>query len=247
MRLEHSAASVVPLPHAFGVPPPLSGEDFLEALAADGACLLPQAIPEAALVTLDRRLPSSGAAGERLTGLSWLDDWVSTDLLPPLRTAGIAPDYKPVRAILFDKTATGNWALGWHQDRTVAVKRKVVAEGYGPWSRKRGIQHVEPPFAVMADMITVRLHLDPVDAGNAPLRVAIGSHRLGRIVDAAVDDVVARAWTLTCLAGRGDLWVYATPILHASSAAANPHRRRVLQLDLAPGDLPGGVEWLGIA
>ncbi|WP_404713643.1 hypothetical protein [Sphingomonas sp. MMS24-J13] len=96
-------------------------------------------------------------------------------------------------------------------------------------------------------MLTVRLHLDPVDADNAPLRVAIGSHRLGRIVDAAVDGVVAHLPKLTCLAGRGDLWVYATPILHASSAAANPRQRRVLQLDLAQGDLPGGVEWLGIS
>ncbi len=99
----------------------------------------------------------------------------------------------------------------------------------------------------MGAMITIRLHLDPVDQSNAPLRVALGSHRLGRIVDAAVEDAVARFETLTCLADRGDVWIYATPILHASSAAAEPRRRRVLQIDLAQGDLPGGVEWLGIA
>ncbi|WP_404713644.1 hypothetical protein [Sphingomonas sp. MMS24-J13] len=117
----------------------------MAALTVDGANLLPQTIAESAIAILSERLPSSGAAGERLTGLPWLADWVSTDLLPPLRAAGIAPDYKPVRAILFDKTANGNWALGWHQDRTVAVKRKVTADGYGPWSRKRGILHVERP------------------------------------------------------------------------------------------------------
>jgi hypothetical protein len=229
--------------------PPRSGEDFYgpSSLEEDGAHRVKQAVAEPALAILDRQLPSSGVAGERLTGLPWLDDWVSANLLPPLHAVGIARGFRPGRAILFDKTATGNWALGWHQDRVIAVKRRIAAEDYGPWSLKRGIQHVEPPFAVMAEMITVRLHLDPVDVANAPLRVALGSHRLGRIVDAKVDDVVVGSPTFTCLAERGDAWIYATPILHASSAAAEPRRRRVLQIDLARGGLPGGVEWLGIA
>lgn len=49
-----------------------------------------------------------------------------------------------------------------------------------------------------------------------------------------------------CLAAAGDMWAYATPILHASSAATQPRRRRVLQVDYAAIDLPGGLEWLGI-
>jgi hypothetical protein len=204
-------------------------------------------LPEAALVALEARLPASRAGGIRLAGLPWLDRWLTDHLPAALDAADIAPGRKPVRAILFDKTEAANWALGWHQDRTVAVREKVDAPGYGPWSSKQGMLHVEPPFAVLADMLTVRLHLDPVDADNAPLRVALGSHRLGRIADAEVEPAVAACETFICLAGRGDLWVYATPVLHASSAAIRPRRRRVLQVDLAQGDLPGGVEWLGIA
>ncbi|MFZ5793300.1 MAG: phytanoyl-CoA dioxygenase, partial [Pseudomonadota bacterium] len=44
----------------------------------------------------------------------------------------------------------------------------------------------------------------------------------------------------------GDIWLYANPILHASDAATDPTHRRVLQLDFAAQDLPGGLEWLGV-
>jgi len=32
-------------------------------------------------------------------------------------------------------------------------------------------------------------------------------------------------------------------LLHASSAATEPRRRRVVHLEYAAGPLPGGVEW----
>jgi hypothetical protein len=43
-----------------------------------------------------------------------------------------------------------------------------------------------------------------------------------------------------CLAWPGDVWVSSTPILHESEAASVPGRRRVLQVDYAVGELPGG-------
>lgn len=162
--------------------------------------------------------------------------------------AGIALDSRPspVRAVLFDKNDGASWALGWHQDRTIAVRSRVDVDGFGPWSVKQGITHVEPPFAVIAGMVTLRIHLDPVDADNAPLLIAAGSHRLGRISVADVEATAARLETRRCLAEAGDVWVYRTPILHASNAARPGRRRRVLQVDYANGALPGGLEWLGI-
>jgi hypothetical protein len=91
---------------------------------------------------------------------------------------------RPVRAILFDKNAEVNWGLAWHQDRTIAVRRRVEVPGFGPWTVKAGMVHVAPPFSLLARMITVRIHLDPVDAANAPLLIAPGSHlaRLPRML-----------------------------------------------------------------
>jgi ectoine hydroxylase-related dioxygenase (phytanoyl-CoA dioxygenase family) len=153
---------------------------------------------------------------------------------------------RPVRAILFDKTAATNWALGWHQDRTIAVRKRVAVDGFETWTVKGGMQHVEPPFALLSSMVTLRIHIDPVPPSNAPLLIAPGSHKLGRIAEDDVRDIVRRCGTIACLAEVGDIWLYSTPILHASDAATTPMHRRVLQVDFAVGELPGGLEWLGV-
>ena len=113
-------------------------------------------------------------------------------------------------------------------------------------SIKSGMLHVEPPFELLSGMVTVRVHIDPVPASNAPLLIAPGSHKLGRIAEDDVREIVRRCGTIACLAEAGDIWLYATPILHASEAAAVPAHRRVLQVDFAVGRLPGGLEWLGV-
>ena len=60
-----------------------------------------------------------------------------------------------VRGILFDKTDGANWKVPWHQDVTIAVDRRVDLEGYGPWSVKAGVQHVQPPREVLEKMLSV--------------------------------------------------------------------------------------------
>jgi hypothetical protein len=152
---------------------------------------------------------------------------------------------RPVRAIAFDKTSATNWALGWHQDRTIVVAERRDTPGFGPWTVKRGMQHVAPPFALLAGMLTLRIHLDSVPVDNAPLLIAPGSHR-ALVPEAEIDHVLAECGAVACLARAGDVWIYATPILHASEASARPARRRVLQIDYAAQDLPHGLNWLGI-
>ncbi|MCZ4340868.1 phytanoyl-CoA dioxygenase family protein [Sphingomonadaceae bacterium G21617-S1] len=158
----------------------------------------------------------------------------------------LGPKCRAVRAILFDKSPGNNWALGWHQDRTIAVQQRIDQPGFGPWTIKEGMQHVAPPFALLESMITLRVHLDPVTAYSAPLIVALGSHRLGRIAEGDIASIVRRHRQLTCLADPGDVWAYATPILHASEASMDGGTRRVLQVDYSASDLPGDLDWLGL-
>jgi len=103
-----------------------------------------------------------------------------------------------------------------------------------------------PPFPLLERMLTLRVHLDPVPETNAPLRVAPGSHRLGRIAETDVPAVVSACGVVPCLADAGDIWLYATPILHASDRATAVSRRRVLQVDYSADALPGGLDWLGV-
>jgi len=148
-----------------------------------------------------------------------------------------------VRAVLFDKTATANWVVAWHQDRTIPVVARIEVEGFTPWTTKDGVPHVAPPFDILARMVTLRVHLDPVDDTNAPLRIALGSHRRGCVAAVQAERVAASGKQGVCHAEAGDIWAYRTPILHTSDRAATPARRRVLQVDYADFDLPGGLEW----
>lgn len=191
-------------------------------------------------------LPSD-VAGIRIRGVTKLVPFLGSDgPIGAIATRILGAESRPVRALLFDKTAGANWSLAWHQDRTICVKERIEVDGFGPWTTKQGLQHVAPPFNLLSDMITLRVHLDDVPATNAPLLIAPGSHKRGRVLIGSIDEVVRECGTFTCLADAGDVWAYATPILHASNAAATPARRRVLQVDFATGELPGGLEWLGV-
>ncbi|WP_018318524.1 phytanoyl-CoA dioxygenase family protein [Bradyrhizobium sp. WSM2793] len=218
-------------------------------LLDDGAQLFRRALTSDAVSQLKAilsHLPPDHA-GLRLRGVEGLAPFLATSGdIGSCAASALGEACRPVRAILFDKTAATNWALGWHQDRTVAVKARVPVDGFETWSIKSGMQHVEPPFALLSGMVTLRVHIDPVPASNAPLLIAPGSHKLGRIAEEDVKDVVRHCGTIACVAEAGDIWLYATPILHASDAATTPMHRRVLQVDFAVGELAGGLEWLGV-
>ena len=123
--------------------------------------------------------------------------------------------------------------------------------GYGPWARKARLQHVEPPFHVIESMLTLRMHLDDVPADNAPLLIAPGSHRLGKVPGSEIETVVATCGTRACVAASGDIWAYATAIVHASAAALHDKsrirtHRRVLQVALTADSLPSPLAWRGV-
>jgi ectoine hydroxylase-related dioxygenase (phytanoyl-CoA dioxygenase family) len=217
--------------------------------ARDGAQRFRSAINSAALQGIACALADqpSDQAGIRLHGIAGLRPLLSASgAVGKIAASVLGAACRPVRAILFDKTPEQNWSLAWHQDRTIVVTERIEVEGFGPWTVKSGLLHVAPPFAVLAGMVTLRVHLDPVPARNAPLLVAPGSHRLGHIPVTEVPNVVQRCGSVACIAEAGDIWLYATPILHASEAAAEASRRRVLQVDFSANELPGGLCWLGV-
>lgn len=148
-----------------------------------------------------------------------------------------------VRALLFDKTPQANWKVGWHQDLSIAVARQVDAPGYGPWSVKAGVPHVQPPVDVLENMLTVRVHLDECGPENGPLNVIPGSHALGILTPEKIEECRARQRSVCCTAARGAALFMRPLLLHSSSSAAQPSHRRVLHLEFASGLLPGGAEW----
>src|SRR5581483_8972253 len=155
----------------------------------------------------------------------------------------LGPGAFAVRGLLFDKTPEANWKVPWHQDLTIAVKRRAEVAGFGPWSVKAGVQHVQPPVSVLERMLTLRLHLDDCGENNGPLHVLPGSHLAGRL---SAEDIQAwrdRTSAVACTVNRGGLLLMRPLLLHASFAAREPGHRRIIHLEFAEQTLPDPLEW----
>ena len=160
--------------------------------------------------------------------------------------AVLGPECFVVRALLFDKTSDANWKVVWHQDLTIAVEQRRDIPGYGPWSEKAGVIHVQPPIDVLEQMIAVRVHLDDCGPDNGPVRVISATHRSGRLSAAAIEQARAARPETVCLARKGAVLAFSPLLLHASSPATVPGHRRVLHYEFAGAGirtLPGDVAW----
>jgi len=123
------------------------------------------------------------------------------------------------------------------------VKQRIDVSGYGPWSIKEGVPHVQPPIEILETMVTVRLHLDDCDESNGPLRVIPGSHRTGRRDAADIVKSRANQKEVICSMQAGDALLMRPLLLHASSEASAPAHRRVVHLEYSTGSLASGLEW----
>ncbi len=72
-------------------------------------------------------------AGVRLHGLTPLAPLLATEgCIGAVAASVLGQGAKPVRAIMFNKSAETNWSLAWHQDRTICVKEKARSSGVRP-------------------------------------------------------------------------------------------------------------------
>ncbi len=135
-----------------------------------------------------------------------------------------------IQAIAFDKNATTNWKVAWHQDLVFPFARPVQTPGFAVPSVKDGIDHARPPVEVLAELVIARVHLDACTADSGPLRISPGTHRYGIL---AVEQIAARVavhGSRECWAEEAEAVVMSPLLLHASSKANRPEHRRVLHL-----------------
>jgi hypothetical protein len=187
--------------------------------------------------------PADGAGRRGLLAIPTVAALVRSERLLELVRPFVGPAARPVRAIYFDKSPNANWFVPWHQDLTIAVRERVDAPGFGPWSVKAGVPHVQPPVEFLAQMLAVRLHLDPADETNGALRVLAGSHLCGWLAPDEIADWRARGAEVVCTAAAGDALLMRPLLLHASSKSTSPCSRRVLHIEYAGFDLPAGIAW----
>ena len=97
----------------------------------------------------------------------------------------------PFRATLFEKSSQTNWLIPWHQDTALPLTAQSDSPGWGAWSKKEGILYAHAPAWALERVVALRVHLDPSEADNGPLRVLPGSHTAGVLTDREVLDRVA--------------------------------------------------------
>jgi len=148
-----------------------------------------------------------------------------------------------VRSIYFDKVPQANWNVAWHQDTTIAVREKVDMPGFGPWSAKSGVVHVEPPVEILKNILTMRIHLDETDEDNGALRVLPGSHQHGRIASREIIKIVENETPVTCAAKPGDVLLMRPLLLHSSRKSRHPRHRRIIHIEFSSVTLPSPLQW----
>jgi ectoine hydroxylase-related dioxygenase (phytanoyl-CoA dioxygenase family) len=198
---------------------------------------------------IDARLPDVPSAGIR--GLAQKVEGVQAIARSPavqaLVASGLGPNSRLVRSIYFNKNASTNWQVAWHQDLAIAVREKSELDGFSSWSSKDGVTHVQPPIQILDRMLTIRLHLDPTTESNGALWVAPGSHRLGRIRASDAASAAERLGKHLCSLDAGDALLFKPLLLHASRKVTSTQRRRVIHLEFADIALPAPLQWSGAA
>jgi ectoine hydroxylase-related dioxygenase (phytanoyl-CoA dioxygenase family) len=178
-----------------------------------------------------------------LLGLAWCRALVKR-VKTRLENAGALPSSSvAVQCTLFDKTPQRNWLVALHQDLSIPVRARVQHPRLTVWSRKEGEHFVQAPPELLEALLAVRIHIDDCGLENGPLRVVPGSHRHGRLGNVAGQQLRVVAGEAPCPARSGDALLMRPLLLHASSKAIAPGRRRVLHVLFGPASLPFGLEW----
>ncbi|MEM7460068.1 MAG: phytanoyl-CoA dioxygenase family protein [Pseudomonadota bacterium] len=153
------------------------------------------------------------------------------------------PHAKPVRLVSFNKSQNANWAVPWHQDRVLAVREKHELPGYQNWTRQGDYWHVEPPEAVLQEMIFARIHFDAATHENGVMELASGTHKLGKVAAEQARSVAEMKPADVCEAAPGDVLLVKALTLHRSRSASKASQRRALRVDYAAFDLPAPLQW----
>lgn len=229
--------------------------DYVEAVERDGYAIIPDCLDDSTIDGLLAELQGvSDEAVSRRAGRAFgIRNLLN--VLPSARalagSAGLRALVEPilghearvVRGIYFDKHADANWKVAWHQDLTIAVRRQMDVEGFGPWSTKAGITHVQPPVTILENMLALRLHLDDADESNGALRVIPGTHDDGRLDAREIQLRKERHEIVNCFVPGGGVMLMRPLLLHSSSVASRPAHRRVLHFEYSSARLPAGLTW----
>ncbi|MBE9079465.1 phytanoyl-CoA dioxygenase family protein [Romeria aff. gracilis LEGE 07310] len=163
-----------------------------------------------------------------------------------IRLATTIPEIQPTVAVqctYFNKTASRNWLVAWHQDRSIPVAPAATLHQWPGFSTKEGMFFIHGSDSLLKQMIVVRLHIDTTTIDRGPLRVIPGSHAYGTLSSEQIGDIRASAVEKAIAIDKGGVLAMRPLILHASSKSKSLSPRRVLHFVFGPRELPDGLRW----
>src|SRR6266446_437535 len=147
----------------------------------DCFAIVPRCLDEATVERLCEQFDDKRHAQRNLLSVPSVHELAASKPVREIMESVLGSKCFAIRGIFFNKTRSSNWNVAWHQDLTIAVRERREVDGFGPWTTKAGVLHVQPPMDVMSRMLAIRLHLDEGGLDNGPLRVIAGSHKEGRL------------------------------------------------------------------
>jgi ectoine hydroxylase-related dioxygenase (phytanoyl-CoA dioxygenase family) len=212
-------------------------------LQQDGFTVIPKCLDESTVAALSQQFAGSFYSQRNLLPIAIVREVATGKAVREVIEAALGSECFAVRGIFFNKTEEANWKVVWHQDLTIAIRERRDAAGFGPWTKKAGVWHVQPPANIMSGMLAIRLHLDESAIDNGPLRVIPGSHREGRL---SMEQIASyeKNECVTCTVPQGGALMMNPLLLHSSSACETQKPRRVIHLEFANSNLPFGLDWI---
>lgn len=147
--------------------------------ARSGYALLPDMLDQAALHAIARAL---GHCAERPTGarqmlaLPWCAALADNLRVQLVATGLLSSGFVNVQCTTFEKSRDHNWLVAPHQDLSIPVARRIAHPELTGWPDKDGVQYVQPPVAVLEQLVALRLHVDDCLADDGALKIVPGSH-----------------------------------------------------------------------
>jgi len=219
-----------------------STADLVHRVEYDGFAVVPACLDEEAIQRLAGHLGEGAYAKRNLLVLPIVRELAASPAVRNLAEAVLGKHCFAVKGTFFNKTAESNWKVAWHQDLTIMVRERREVTGFGPWTNKAGIVHVQPTADILSSILAIRVHLDGSGPDNGPLRVIPGSHKHGRLSAEQVSGY-AKESSVVCIVPRGGALLMRPLLLHASSACLSLKPRRVIHLEYTAKELPDGLEW----
>jgi hypothetical protein len=99
----------------------------------DGFAVVPACLDEATVERLCKQFDDTRHAQRNLLSVPSVRVLAISKPVREIIETVLGPSCFAVRGIFFNKTRSSNWKVAWHQDLTIAVRKRKDADGFGAW------------------------------------------------------------------------------------------------------------------